>query len=182
MSKCSFLCYRTINGILGSCESLCLLSEFFFFWKKIQKLGFWYFFNCVFFFCCGSLWIVVGRCGSFRVLVTTRLQRRLEIPGGKSISELERKFPVKNFHKFSYISQGCLESSTFFYLASLAFLWESVLRFFPASLVRYSKKKNWIRTFFPIQPRPMKLTVGQCKKRVGFWMGRDFISGIAKSC
>ena len=58
------------------------------FLEKIRKLSFWYFFlrwflllwdRCGSFWDrprsfedrCGSLWIVVGRCGSFRVLVTT---------------------------------------------------------------------------------------------------------------
>ena len=64
------MCYRTINGIVGSCESLCLLSEFFFL-EKNSKVKFLIFFYCVVSFVVGLLWIVVGCCGSFRVLVTT---------------------------------------------------------------------------------------------------------------
>ena len=70
------MCYRTINGIRGSCKSLCLLSEFFFFLGKKFKI-FDIFLIACFFFCCGSLrdhcgivveccrslWVVVGRCG-----------------------------------------------------------------------------------------------------------------------
>ena len=78
-----WMCYRTIKGILSSCESLCLLfSMLFNFWKKIQNLSFWYFFLGWFLLCgivvghfeivLGRLWIVVVRCGSFRVLVTMR--------------------------------------------------------------------------------------------------------------
>ena len=70
------MCYRSIKGILGSCESLCLLV--------IMLFNFFFYF-----FCCGivvgslwvvlrsssviwrSLWVVVGRCGSFQDLVTT---------------------------------------------------------------------------------------------------------------
>ena len=81
-----WMCYWTIKGILGSCELLCLLfSMLFNFWKKIQKLRFWFFFWGGF-FCCELLWVVlrslwilvnpcgilVDRCGSFWVLVTTR--------------------------------------------------------------------------------------------------------------
>ena len=42
------------------------------FLKKIQK-----FFIFVFF--CGSLWVVVDRCGSFRVLVSTQIVFRTDI-------------------------------------------------------------------------------------------------------
>ena len=80
------MCYRTIKRILGSCESLCLLTEFFFFGKKFKSC-FLYFFLLRRFFCCGivvdrcgslwdrcgSLWVVVGRCGPFRVLVATNV-------------------------------------------------------------------------------------------------------------
>ena len=63
------MCYRSMKGILGSCESLCL----------IFIMLFNFFFS---FFCCGivvgrfeivlgHLKIVVGRCGSFQDLVTT---------------------------------------------------------------------------------------------------------------
>ena len=69
------MCYRTIKGILGSCESLCLLPEFF--WG--EKVKFLIFFLLGGFFCrgivvgslwdrCGSLWVVVGRCGSLWVV------------------------------------------------------------------------------------------------------------------
>ena len=74
------MCYQTIKGILGSCESLCLLPEFFF-WREKNK--FLIFFLLGGFFCCGivvgrfgivvgrcgSLWVVVGRCGSLWVVV-----------------------------------------------------------------------------------------------------------------
>ena len=58
-----WMCYRTIKGILGSCESLCLLFSmlFNFWWSLWVVVG-----------RCGSLWVVVGHCGSFWVLVTTR--------------------------------------------------------------------------------------------------------------
>ena len=53
-----WMCYWTIKGILGSCELLCLLfSMLFNFWKKIQKLRFWYFFLGWFLL----LWVVVSR-------------------------------------------------------------------------------------------------------------------------
>ena len=85
-----WMCYRTIKGILGSCESLCLLFSML---SKIQKLSCWYFFlgwflslwdRCGSFWDrprsfedrCGSLWVVVGslwvvvdRCGSLWVVV-----------------------------------------------------------------------------------------------------------------
>ena len=82
-----WMCYWTIKGILGSCELLCLLfSMLFNFWKKIQKLRFWYFFLGWFLLlwvvvsCCesfwdhyGSLWILVGSlwdpCGSLWVVL-----------------------------------------------------------------------------------------------------------------
>ena len=91
------MCYRTIKGILGSCESLCLLfSMLFNFWKKFKSYVFDIFFLDGFFRCgtvvgrfeivlgrlkivvdrcgslwdrCGSLWIVVDRCGSLWIVV-----------------------------------------------------------------------------------------------------------------
>ena len=55
-----WMCYLTIKGILGSCESFCLLPEFFCFWEKVK---FFIFFYWVVSFVVGSLWVVVGRCG-----------------------------------------------------------------------------------------------------------------------
>ena len=72
------MCYRTIKPILGSCESLCLLTEFFFFGKKFKSCFLYFFFIAWFLLlwdCCGSLrvvvgslWIIVGRCGSLWVI------------------------------------------------------------------------------------------------------------------
>ena len=73
------MCYWTIKGILGSCESLCLLPEFF----GGKKLSFQFFFIGLLLLLwdrCGSFWdcfgivmdhcrIVVGRCGSLWVVV-----------------------------------------------------------------------------------------------------------------
>ena len=50
------MCYWTIKGILGSCESLCLLPEFF--WGK--KLSFRFFFYWAASFVVGSLWVILG--------------------------------------------------------------------------------------------------------------------------
>ena len=79
-----WMCYQTIKGILGSCESLFaiqyafqflnkiqkLISMLFNFWKNIQKLRFWYFFLGWFLLLwdrpqsfesrCGWLWVVRG--------------------------------------------------------------------------------------------------------------------------
>ena len=49
-----WMCYWTIKGILGSCESLCLLPEFF----LGKKLSFRFFFI-------GLLLLLWDRCGSF---------------------------------------------------------------------------------------------------------------------
>ena len=53
-----WMCYRTIKGTLGSCESLRFLPE---------KLSFWYCFYWAAYFVVGSLWVVLGslwdRCG-----------------------------------------------------------------------------------------------------------------------
>ena len=79
-----WMCYRSIKGILGSCELLCLLFSMLSIFEKNSKVKFFIFFSWVFSFVVGSLWgrfeivlgrlkIVVGRCGSFRVLVTTFL-------------------------------------------------------------------------------------------------------------
>ena len=69
-----WMCYRTIKGMLGSCQSLCLLlSMLFNFWKKVKFLIFFYW--VVSFVVgslwdrCGSLWVVVDRCGSLWVVV-----------------------------------------------------------------------------------------------------------------
>ena len=79
------MCYRTIKGILGSCESLCLLFSMLFNFGKNSKVKFLIFFSWVVSFVvgrfeivlgrlkivvdrCGSLWIVVGRCGSLWVV------------------------------------------------------------------------------------------------------------------
>ena len=65
------MCYLTIKGILGSCESFCLLPEFFCFWEKVKFFIFFIGWFLLLWDRCGSLWVVVDRCGSFRVLVTT---------------------------------------------------------------------------------------------------------------
>ena len=61
------MCYLTIKGILGSCESLCLLPEFFCFWEKVKFFIFFIGWFLLLWDHCGivvgSLWVVVGRCG-----------------------------------------------------------------------------------------------------------------------
>ena len=95
------MCYRTIKRILGSCESLCLLTEFLF-WEKNSKVKFLIFFLLRGFFCCGivvdhcgslwdrcgSLWVVVGRCGSLRVVAGfSEYNARLECKRARSFGE-----------------------------------------------------------------------------------------------
>ena len=80
-----WMCYRTIKGILGSCESLCLLFTLLFnFWisSKNKFLNFFVGWFLLFWDRCGSFWdrpwsceivvdrcgIVVGRCGSLWVV------------------------------------------------------------------------------------------------------------------
>lgn len=59
------MCYRTIKGILGSCESLCLLFSMLSIFEKNSKVKFFIFFSRVVSFVVGSLWgrfeIVLGR-------------------------------------------------------------------------------------------------------------------------
>ena len=62
------MCYRSIKGILGSCESLCLLVIMLFNFLLWDRCGI---VVGRFEIVLGHLKIVVGRCGSFQDLVTT---------------------------------------------------------------------------------------------------------------
>ena len=88
-----WMCYRTIKGILGSCESLCLLfSMLFNFWWSLWIVvgSLWD--------RCGSLWIVVGRCGSLWIVVD-RCRSLWVVPGfsnyanswQQGVSDIDRK-------------------------------------------------------------------------------------------
>ena len=67
------MCYLTIKGILGSCESFCLLPEFFCFWEKVKFFIFFIGWFLLLWDHCGivvgSLWVIVGRGGSLWVVV-----------------------------------------------------------------------------------------------------------------